>query len=330
MEWTNQRAFVTGAAGFIGSHLVERLLLDGAQVRALVHYNSRSSTGWLREIPSEFLSHLEIVYGDVTDPQRMNEVVKDCTIVFHLGALISVPYSYVAPDSFVRTNVVGTQNILDAACRNGGTRVIQTSTSEVYGTPEAVPITESHPLRAQSPYSASKIAADKLGESYFCSFGLPVTILRPFNTYGPRQSARAVLPAILTQLLSGARELHLGSLSPRRDLTYVTDTVDGFIKAADSPATIGRVVQLGTGQDFSIGELVELAMEITGRKAEVRSDEQRIRPNKSEVQRLLSKPALAAELMNWRPAVSIKEGIERTADWLRANLALYTPDRYLV
>ena len=329
-DWLGRKILVTGAGGFIGSHLVERLLQEGALVRALVRYNSSSSWGWLQEIHEELHPNLEVVFGDVRDAERMAELVQGCEVIFHLAALISIPYSYQAPESFVDTNVRGTLNVLMAARRHGGVRVVHTSTSEVYGTPETVPITESHPLQAQSPYSASKIAADKLAESFYCAYGLPVTVLRPFNTYGPRQSARAVLPTILTQLLTGQSEIRLGALWPRRDLTFVSDTVDGFVKATESDEAVGRTIQLGTGRDISIGELVELAMQVLGVRAEVVCEQERLRPADSEVEQLLSSPSLAAHLLGWRPTVSLEDGISRTANWMRHHLVHYRTGEYLV
>ncbi len=328
MDLSNKRVLVTGAGGFIGSHLVERLLRDGASVKALVRYNSSGSWGWLQVYQEgEPQENLEVLSGDIRDQKFVADVVEGCEIVFHLAALIAIPYSYEAPGSYVDTNVSGTLNVLMAA-QAKGIRIIHTSTSEVYGTPHSVPITESHPLQAQSPYAASKIAADKLAESFYCSFDLPVTVLRPFNTFGPRQSARAVLPTILTQLLAGKTEIRLGALWPRRDLTFVDDTVDGFIKAALSDAAIGRTVHLGTGRDISIGDLVQLAIETLNVAAEVRSDDERMRPEKSEVGELLSDPSLAAEILHWKPSVSLEQGIAATATWLEQNLARYNVDRY--
>lgn len=330
MAWLNKRVLVTGAGGFIGSHLVERLLGEGALVRALVHYNSLSSWGWLKEIPEELCSNLEVAFGDVRDSEQMVEIVQGCEVIFHLAALISIPYSYLAPESFVDTNVRGSLNVLNAARRHGNIRIIHTSTSEVYGTPETVPITETHPLRAQSPYSASKIAADKLAESFYYTYGLPVTVLRPFNTYGPRQSARAVLPTILTQLLSGHREIRLGALWPRRDLTYVSDTVEGFLKAAENEQAIGRVIQLGTGRDVSVSELVELAVKLLEVSAQVVCEDRRLRPSSSEVEGLLSNPALASDLLGWRPTVTLETGILQTAEWLKGHLDYYKSEQYVV
>jgi NAD dependent epimerase/dehydratase len=328
MNLRNKRVLVTGAGGFIASHLVERLLGDGASVKALVRYNSLGSWGWLQghqETASQ--EDLEILSGDIRDPKFVADAVEGCDVVFHLAALIAIPYSYQAPGSYVDTNISGTLNVLVAA-QSKSIRVVHTSTSEVYGTPHSVPITEAHPLQGQSPYSATKIAADKLAESFYCSFDLPVTVLRPFNTYGPRQSARAVLPTILTQLIAGKKEIRLGALWPRRDLTFVDDTVDGFIKAATREEAIGRTVHLGTGRAISIGDLVQLAITTLKVEAEVVSEDERMRPEKSEVGELLSDPSLAAEVLGWQPKVSLEQGIATTAEWLKENLAHYDVERY--
>lgn len=330
MSLATGTALVTGAAGFIGSHLVERLLADGVAVRAMVRYNSSSAAGWLDELPQAVRAGLDVRWGDIRDAEFVADAVRGCDVVFHLAALISIPHSYAAPESYVQTNVQGTLNVLQAARRHAGVRVVSTSTSEVYGTPETVPITESHALRAQSPYAATKIAADQLALSFHRSFGVPVTVLRPFNTYGPRQSARAVLPAILTQLLSGRDELRLGSLWPRRDLTFVSDTVDGFVKAARSEDAIGRTVQLGTGRDVSVGELVDLAKRVLGVEARVVSDDRRQRPPESEVGRLLSDPSSARALLGWSAAVELEEGIRRTAEWMRGRLGSFRVGEYAV
>ncbi len=328
MVLSDKCVLVTGAGGFIGSHLVERLLGDGASVKALVRYNSLGSWGWLQgHQETAFQEDLEVLSGDIRDQKFVADAVEGCDIVFHLAALIAIPYSYQAPSSYVDTNISGTLNVLVAA-QSKGIRVVHTSTSEVYGTPHSVPITESHPLQAQSPYAATKIAADKLAESFYCSFDLPVTVLRPFNTYGPRQSARAVLPTILTQLIAGKKEIRLGALWPRRDLTFVDDTVDGFIKAATRDEAIGRTVQLGTGRDISIGDLVKLAIVTLKVDAEVVSEDERMRPEKSEVGELLSDRSLAAEILGWTPRVSLEQGIETTAEWLKGNLVHYNVDRY--
>ena len=321
---------VTGADGFIGSHLAERLAGEGAKVRALVLYNSSGSWGWLDHSPPAQRDMIEVFPGDVRDSELVAEAVRDCEVVFHLAALISVPYSQQAPESVVDTNVRGTLNVLQAARLHGGVKVIQTSTSEVYGTPSEVPIRESHPLQAQSPYAASKIAADKLAESFYYSYDLPIVVLRPFNTYGPRQSTRAVLPTILTQLLSGKSEIHLGALWPRRDLTYVDDTVNGFLRAAQAEEAVGRTVQLGTGRDLSILELAELAIKLMDSPARVVSRDERLRPASSEVERLVSDPSLAMELLGWQSTISLEEGIARTAEWLKDRLGEYKVEQYVV
>lgn len=327
MDLSNARVLVTGAGGFIGSHLVERLLRDGAHVKAQVRYNSTGSWGWLEPYQDGSQPRLEVLSGDIRDGTFVAAAVSECDVVFHLAALIAIPYSYAAPASYVDTNINGTLNVLLAA-KASGARVVHTSTSEVYGTPEQVPIRESHPLQGQSPYSASKIAADKLAESFHCSFDLPVTVLRPFNTYGPRQSTRAVLPTILTQLLAKKSRIQLGALWPRRDLTFVSDTVNGFIRAATCDAAIGRTVQLGTGRDISIGDLVQLALQTLVVETEIVAEDERMRPPNSEVGVLLSDPSLAAELLGWKPETSLEQGIAATAQWLEQNLARYNTERY--
>jgi len=328
MELKGVRVLVTGAGGFIGSHLCEQLVEEGCRVNAFVRYKSDGSHGWLDKSP--FKSEMGIFAGDVVDSDCVKKAMSGCEIVFNLAALIGIPYSYEAPRSYVRTNIEGTLNVLNAARELGLKRIIQTSTSEVYGTPETVPITETHPLKAQSPYSATKIAADKLCDSFYNSFELPVTVLRPFNTYGPRQSMRAVLPVILTQLLSGTGKIKLGALEPRRDMTFVTDTANGFIKAAKSDKAIGKTVQLGTGRDISIGELARLAMDITGIKAEIVCEDQRLRPQGSEVERLLSKPDLAHEMLGWEAATGLEKGVSLTTEWLKQNMEKYNPNMYSV
>jgi NAD dependent epimerase/dehydratase len=328
MDWQGRKALVTGAGGFIGSHLVEALAGRGARVRALVRYNSASARGWLDQLPETLGPQVEVVAGDIRDAGSVQAAVNGQEFVFHLAALISIPYSYEAPDSYVDTNVRGTLHVLEACRRHGVGRLVQTSTSEVYGSPETVPITEAHPLRAQSPYAATKVAGDKLAESYHCSFGLPVVVLRPFNTYGPRQSARAVLPTILSQLLAGNKTIELGALWPRRDLMYVEDTVDGFIKAAESEAAVGQTVHLGTGRDVSVGDLAELAMAVTGQRAHIVSKAERERPPVSEVRQLLSSPAAAKKLLGWAPTVSLEDGVRLTADWVKRNLASFDVGAY--
>jgi UDP-glucose 4-epimerase len=329
---SGRTVLVTGSDGFIGSHVVERCLADGARVRAFCLYNSNGQTGWLDESDAFRQAvrdgQAEVVLGDIRDPEHVAASVEDADVVLHLAALIAIPFSYVAPRSYVETNVIGTLNVLEAARRHGTPRVVNTSTSEVYGTPETVPITESHPLRGQSPYSATKISADKMCESYALSFGTPVTVLRPFNTFGPRQSARAVIPTVLSQLLAGATELRLGDLSPQRDFTYVTDTADGFVRAALTDVAPGTVIQLGTGRTESIGAIVDLCRKVTGNAAEVVIEAERIRPEASEVQVLLSDPTLAHEVLGWAPTVSLEEGLAATAEWLRSRVDVETAARY--
>lgn len=308
---------VTGADGFIGSHLVERLLSEGARVRALCCYNSNGSAGWLDGLVGAAADGLDVVLGDVRDPGFVREAVAGVDVVFHLAALIAIPYSYQAPASFVETNVTGTLNVLEAVRGAGTGLMVQTSTSEVYGTPQSVPITESHRLCGQSPYAASKIAADQLCEAYARSYATPVVTLRPFNTYGPRQSARAVIPTILGQLLSGAEQVRLGSLEPCRDFTYVADTVDGFVRMAAAAPPPGTLVQLGSGETVSIRDLLALCRAVTGIDADPVRDQQRVRPAPSEVEVLLSDPSRAAALLGWRPRTPLRDGLAHTAAWLR-------------
>lgn len=307
---------VTGADGFIGSHLTERLLEAGANVRAFCVYNSNGSLGWLDHLDEDRRQRLDVRLGDIRDAGFVGDTVAGVDIVFHLAALIAIPYSYLAPRSFVETNVTGTLNVLEAVRSSTVTRMVHTSTSEVYGTPDIVPIREDHPLRGQSPYSATKIAADKLCEAYARSFATPVTVLRPFNTYGPRQSARAVIPTALGQLLAGAPRLQLGSLTPQRDFTYVGDTVEGFLRMAEASLPPGEVVQLGTGQAITIGDLVRLCSEVVGREdVEIVADERRVRPAESEVDVLLSDPSRARRMIGWEPTVPLEEGLARTVSW---------------
>jgi len=319
---------VTGADGFIGSHLVERLVDEGARVRAMCIYNSNGSAGWLDGSPARAGTGIDIVLGDIRDPEHVRRTVAGADVVLHLAALIAIPHSYVAPRSFVETNVIGTLNVLEAVREEGTPRLVNTSTSEVYGTPETVPITESHRLRGQSPYSASKIGADKLCESYALSFGTPVTVLRPFNTFGPRQSMRAVIPTILAQLIAGVREVRLGSIVPRRDFTFVSDTCDGFVRAAVADVEPGTVIQLGTGRSVSIGEIFEMCAAVVGVDARVVTDEQRIRPEGSEVEILESDPSLARDVLGWEARVSLEDGLEATAKWLESRVDLQHAREY--
>jgi UDP-glucose 4-epimerase len=328
--WKNRKVLVTGADGFIGSHLTERLVELGADVRAFCFYNSNGSLGWLDESSNNIKASLDVRLGDIRDARFVEESCDGIDVVFHLAALIAIPYSYQAPESFIDTNVKGTLNVLEAVRRKGCSRMVNTSTSEVYGTPAELPIRETHPLQGQSPYSASKIAADKLCEAYHCSYDVPVVTLRPFNTFGPRQSARAVLPTILVQLLAGKKKVQLGNLDPRRDLTFVSDTVEGFIRAGSTEGIEGEVIQLGTGLAVSIGELFEAACQALDVKADVVVDPSRIRPSKGEVMVLLSDPERANQELGWKAEVDLKEGLRMTAAWLGLRPGLFDPDRYHV
>ena len=325
MNWNSKRVLVTGAGGFIGSHLTERLVELGAEVRAFVHYNAFGSWGWLDQSPVRDV--IQVVAGDVTDRDSVRQAMQGREIVFHLAALIAIPYSYLAPASYVRTNVEGTLNVLQAARDAGVECVVHTSTSEVYGTAQRVPIDEAHPLQGQSPYSASKIGADKMAEAFHRSFGLPVVTVRPFNTFGPRQSARAVIPTIITQLLAGP-SVRLGNTSPTRDLNFVANTVDGFVLAASMPAAIGRTISLGSGREISIGDLAQLIARLMDKPICIETDMERIRPEGSEVERLLADNTLARIMLGWEPLVSLEEGLERTIDWLQQHLEEYRPGIY--
>ena len=322
------KTLVTGAGGFIASHLVEKLVEQGHDVRAFVRYNSHNLRGWLED--SLCRDSVEIISGDVRDYDLVKSAVEGCDTVFHLAALIGIPYSYVSPLAYVRTNVEGTYNILQAARECNVGRIIHTSTSEIYGTAQYVPIDEAHPVNPQSPYAASKASADFLALSYHRSFGLPVTVVRPFNTYGPRQSARAIIPTVISQLLDGRETLSLGNLSPTRDLTFVSDTVSGFLAAAASPQTVGETVNLGTGREISIDDLVLKIARIMGREVKITSDEQRVRPAKSEVERLLSNPGKMQALTGWKADVSLDEGLARTVEWMKERRSLYKSGIYNV
>lgn len=317
---------VTGADGFIGSHLVEALVQSGRRVRAFVQYNARNSWGWVEDLAPATLESVEVVSGDLRDAHSVREATRGCDRIFHLAALIAIPYSYAAPNEYLATNAGGTLNVLQAA-RDEGAFVVHTSTSEVYGTARYVPIDEEHPLQAQSPYAASKIAADKLAESFRLSYELPVITVRPFNAYGPRQSARAVIPTIITQALE-CPEIRLGSLDPVRDLTFVTDTVIGFLRAAETPAAVGEVVNLGQGSGVTIGELASEIFGILGVEKEIVTDPERIRPSASEVMRLVCDNSKAASMLGWKPAVSLSEGLRRTVEWFRSHLSSYKPHVY--
>ncbi len=322
------RVLVTGADGFIGSHLVERLLTEGAAVRALCLYNSNGSYGWLDDLAPELEPGVDRVLGDIRDPRCVRDAVDGVDVIFHLAALVAIPYSYLAPASFVATNITGTLNVLEAARDAGTSSVINTSTSEVYGTPESIPIRETHRLCGQSPYAASKIGADQLCEAYARSFDIPVVTVRPFNTYGPRQSARAVIPTILSQLLTGVASVRLGSLSPRRDFTYVDDTVDGFVRMAGAGLSPGSLVQLGTGATVSVGELFALCCQVTGQHADVITESLRVRPDASEVQVLLSDPSRAKTEIGWQARTSLPDGLAGTARWLQPRVDPTRARRY--
>jgi NAD dependent epimerase/dehydratase len=329
MNWENKKVLVTGAGGFIGSHLVERLVELGARVRALVRYNSRNDWGLLELLPAAVKDHLEVVAGDITDPFGVARALAGCEVVFHLAALIAIPYSYIAPSQFVAVNCGGTLNLLEAARQQDVECFVHTSTSETYGTAQYTPIDENHPLKGQSPYSASKIGADKLAESYYLSFGVPVATIRPFNTYGPRQSARAVIPAIISQALSG-EVVRLGSLTPERDVNYVSDMVEGFIKVAESPRAIGEVINIGSGKSVSIGELAESIVDLLGGNKRIITEDQRVRPEASEVMELLCDNRKARELLGWKPQKSLEEGLARTISYIEGNLSRYKPEIYNV
>jgi NAD dependent epimerase/dehydratase len=329
MNWTGKKVLVTGAGGFIGSHLVERLISEGATVRAFVRYNSRNDYGMLKLISSDVFSQIELIQGDLRDNEAVRNAVKDVDTVFHLGALIAIPYSYVNPREVIDVNIMGTLNVLMAARDFGTRRVVHTSTSEVYGTAQYVPIDEKHPLQGQSPYSASKIGADRIAESFYRSFEVPVVTLRPFNTYGPRQSARAVIPTIITQALT-RDEVKLGSLDPSRDFTFVHDTANGFIKVAEAENVLGEEINLGNDDTIRIGDLVNKIFEIIGKTPKVTLDTQRIRPNKSEVMKLWASNQKAKELIGWEPHISLDEGLRLTIEWISSHLDLYRPDQYTV
>ncbi len=314
-----KKILVTGADGFIGSHLVEALLKAGHEVRAFVYYNSFNSWGWLDTLPKDVLKKIEVFPGDVRDPNGVRQAVQGIDVVFHLAALIGIPFSYHSPDSYVDTNIKGTLNVLQAALREECRRVLITSTSEVYGTAQYVPIDERHPFQGQSPYSASKIGADRIAESFWRSFDMPVTIVRPFNTYGPRQSARAIIPTIITQILSGEKAIHLGSLEPTRDLNYVADVVDGFLKIAEAKKTIGEEINIASQKEISMGDLALEIIVMMGSKAKIVCDQERKRPVKSEVERLLGCNKKILEMTEWKPTTSLDQGLKKTIAWFRGE-----------
>jgi NAD dependent epimerase/dehydratase len=329
MKWQEKKVLVTGAGGFIGSHLVDELLTRGADVTAFVHYNSRNDWGMLEGRYEKKTPHLRIISGDVMDSVFVKKAVSDMNIVFHLAALIGIPYSYAAPESYFNTNVKGTLNVMQACLDAHVDRVVHTSTSEVYGTAQYTPINEKHPVQGQSPYSASKIGADKIAESYYCSFGLPVTTIRPFNTFGPRQSTRAVIPTIITQALT-SDIIRLGSLTPVRDLTFVTDTVQGFIKFAESDKTVGKTINTGSGRGVTIGELANHIIGRVNPKASIVCEKERIRPEKSEVMQLLCDNRCAKKLAGWEPAYTLEQGLSLTIDWIKEHMGSYKAGLYTV
>lgn len=328
--YNGKRAVVTGAGGFIGSHLVEALVREGAQVKALVRYTSTSSRGHLAGLSPDVAKNVAIDVGNVEDPVCVRELVRGADVVFHLAALIGIPYSYVAPYQYVATNITGTLNVLEAVRREGVGRMVHTSTSETYGTARYTPIDEAHPLQGQSPYSASKIGADKLAESYFLSFGVPVATIRPFNTFGPRQSARAFIPTVMAQLAAGKKALRLGSLTPVRDMNYVADTAAGFLAVGASDKCLGEVTNVGSGRAVSMADLVQTIFQVSGKTAEITSDEARVRPDGSEVMVLLANAQKAKERCGWEPRFSLEEGLSRAWDYVVNNLGAYRPDDYAV
>jgi len=327
LNWSGKRVLVTGAGGFIGSHLTERLAQAGAATRAFVHYNAQGAAGWLDR--SRVRNGVEVVAGDIIDRDSVRRAMTGVDVVFHLAALIAIPYSYHAPSSYVRANIEGTLNVLQAARELETERVVHTSTSEVYGTARFVPIKETHPLQGQSPYSATKIGADKLAEAFHLSFNVPVVTVRPFNTFGPRQSARAVIPTIITQFLAGD-SVRLGSLHPTRDLNYVTNIAEGFLLAGSTPEAVGQTINLGSGREISINDLAQTIARLIGRDVRVESDEERIRPEGSEVERLLADNTLAQSVLGWKATVDLEEGLKLTIDWMREHLDRYRPHEYIV
>jgi len=328
MKIEGKKVLVTGAGGFIGSHLVERLIERGAEVRAFVRYNSKNNWGWLETSP--YKDEIEIYTGDIRDYDSVKDSMKGIEIVFHLAALIGIPYSYISPLAYIKTNVEGTYNVLQSARELGVERVIHTSTSEVYGTAKYVPIDESHPLQPQSPYSATKISADNIALSFYNAFNLPVTIVRPFNTYGPRQSARAVIPTIITQIMSGKKQIKLGNLRPTRDMNYVIDTVNGFIKIAECDELLGEVTNIGSGKEISIGDLARLISQLMGVEVEIVQEYQRFRPEKSEVERLLCDNTKIKKFTDWEPQYTLEEGLIQTINWMKTHLNMYKPEVYNV
>lgn len=330
MDLKGKKVLVTGAEGFIGSHLTERLVELGADVTALVQYNSFNNWGWIDTFNKDILENIKVETGDIRELDGMNRIIKGQEVVFHLAALIAIPYSYLSPMAYVRTNVEGTTNVLEA-CRNHDVqKIIHTSTSETYGTALYVPIDEKHPMQGQSPYSASKIGADKMAESFYKSFNMPISTIRPFNTYGPRQSARAVIPTIISQILAGKKEIKLGSLTPTRDFNYVKDTAEAFIKIAESDRSIGEVINAGSNYEISIGDTVKKIIDIIGSDVKILCDDQRIRPDKSEVNRLWADNSKLKELTGWSPKYTIDDGLRETVEWIKNNMKYFKTDIYNV
>ena len=330
MNLKGKKVLGTGSEGFIGSHLTERLVELGAKVTALVQYNSFNNWGWIDTFSDEIKDNIEIVTGDIREYDNVKRIIKGKDVVFHLAALIAIPYSYLSPMAYVRTNVEGTTNVLEACKEYGVEKIVHTSTSETYGTALYVPIDENHPLQGQSPYSASKIAADMMAESFYRSFELPVAIIRPFNTYGPRQSARAVIPTIITQILSGADKIKLGSLTPTRDFNYVKDIIEAFIKVAECEETVGQVVNAGSNYEISIGDLAKTIVKLIGKEVEIICDDQRVRPEKSEVNRLWADNSKIRELTGWQPKYTLEVGLKETIQWIENNMKYYKPEIYNV
>ncbi|MGK0466569.1 NAD-dependent 4,6-dehydratase LegB [Clostridium sp.] len=330
MNLQGKKVLITGAEGFIGSHLTERLVELGADVTALSQYNSFNNWGWIDTFDKKTLDSIKVVTGDIREYDGMKRIVKGQEVVFHLAALIAIPYSYLSPMAYVRTNVEGTTNVLEACREYGVEKIVHTSTSETYGTALYVPIDEKHPMQGQSPYSASKIGADKMAESYQKSFNMPIATIRPFNTYGPRQSARAVIPTIISQILAGKREIKLGSLTPTRDFNYVKDTAEAFIKIAESEKTIGQVINSGSNYEITIGDTVKKIISIIGKDVKILCDDERLRPENSEVNRLWADNTKLKELTGWKPNYNIDEGLKETVDWIKNNMQYFKTDIYNV
>ncbi|QCH26951.1 NAD-dependent 4,6-dehydratase LegB [Clostridium tyrobutyricum] len=330
MNLKGKRVLITGSEGFIGSHLTEKLVKIGAKVTALVQYNSFNNWGWIDTFDKNIKDSINVVTGDVREYDGMKRIIKGQEVVFHLAALIAIPYSYLSPMAYVKTNIEGTTNVLEACREYDVQKIVHTSTSETYGTALYVPIDEKHPMQGQSPYSASKIGADKIAESFYKSFDLPVATIRPFNTYGPRQSARAVIPTIISQILSGKNEIKLGSLTPTRDFSYVKDTSEAFMKIAESEKTVGQVLNSGSNHEISIGDLAKKIVDIIGQKVEILCDDERLRPEKSEVNRLWADNTKIKELTDWRPEYTLDTGLKETIDWIKHNMRYFKTDIYNV